>query len=198
MTTPSGTIKLTDVQTEFGGASPVALSEYYRAGSYVPSTLTGVPASGTISMSQLRGLTKVVGAIVNPLNGTGTLPQIVSGRASTSDLAWIRVFPDGTIDGMTYGNVQNWVRYWYSPTVAGIGSSYWIRASLVSGSVPNGGSDSTFNTWIPISGVCSWAMQVSGGVSGFRAGTIRLDISANSNGSPVLTTGTVYIEASYG
>ena len=37
----SGQISLSQIQTEFGGANPTFMSEYYRGGSYVPSTLGG-------------------------------------------------------------------------------------------------------------------------------------------------------------
>ena len=47
----SGAIKLSEIQTEFGGSNPISMSEYYRNGSYVPSNNTDVPTSGEISMS---------------------------------------------------------------------------------------------------------------------------------------------------
>lgn len=59
MTTPTGTISMTDIQTEFGGTNPIGLNEYYAGGAYVPSGTSGVPSSGTISMNNLRGKSKV-------------------------------------------------------------------------------------------------------------------------------------------
>lgn len=44
----SGAITLAQVQAEFGGANPISLSEYYGAAS-------GVPASGSISLSHFYG-----------------------------------------------------------------------------------------------------------------------------------------------
>ena len=44
----SGALSLDDIQTEFGGTNPIAISEYYGAA-------TGVPASGTISISDFYG-----------------------------------------------------------------------------------------------------------------------------------------------
>lgn len=41
-------VSLTDIQDEFGGTSPISLSEYYSAA-------VGVPASGTINMGAFRG-----------------------------------------------------------------------------------------------------------------------------------------------
>ena len=36
----SGAISLSQVQSEFGGSNPISMSEYYRNGSNVPSTIT--------------------------------------------------------------------------------------------------------------------------------------------------------------
>lgn len=51
----SGTITIQDIVDEFGGTAPHSLSEYYRNGAYVPSSNTGVPTSGTISLSDFYG-----------------------------------------------------------------------------------------------------------------------------------------------
>lgn len=47
----SGLIRLTQIQTELGGANPIGLSEYYLGGLYTQANNTGVPASGAISLS---------------------------------------------------------------------------------------------------------------------------------------------------
>lgn len=44
----SGAISLSDIQTEFGGSNPIALSEYYGVSG-------GIPASGEISISDFYG-----------------------------------------------------------------------------------------------------------------------------------------------
>ena len=62
--TRSGAIKLSNLQTEFGGSHPISLSEYYKGGSLVPNNLSysnygtgisgghvpNVPTSGSISL----------------------------------------------------------------------------------------------------------------------------------------------------
>lgn len=61
MAIPStGPISLTDIQTEFGGTSPVSLNEYYKGGAYVLTTdyAPNVPISGTISLSDFYGARK--------------------------------------------------------------------------------------------------------------------------------------------
>lgn len=49
----SGLIKLTQIQTELGGANPISLSEYYLGGLYTQANNTDVPTSGVISFSDL-------------------------------------------------------------------------------------------------------------------------------------------------
>ena len=60
MALPStGAISLSDIQTEFGGANPIAINEYYAGGTYVPAGTTGtngaVPSSGTIDFNVFHG-----------------------------------------------------------------------------------------------------------------------------------------------
>lgn len=51
----SGIISLSDLQTEFDGENPIALSEYYRGGAYVPNSNAAVPAAGEVSFSDFYG-----------------------------------------------------------------------------------------------------------------------------------------------
>ena len=59
----SGAISLSQVQTEFGGANPISMSEYYAGGANVPGSTSGVngavPTSGAISMSKFFGTSDV-------------------------------------------------------------------------------------------------------------------------------------------
>lgn len=52
----TGPIALSSLQTEFGGTSPIALSEYYAGAGIVQSSLSVVPSSGAIAMSKFYGL----------------------------------------------------------------------------------------------------------------------------------------------
>jgi hypothetical protein len=56
----SGTISLTDIQTEFGGSDPLGLNMYYKGGAYVLDTdyAPNVPRSGKISLSDFYGARK--------------------------------------------------------------------------------------------------------------------------------------------
>lgn len=63
MTLPTTSLAFSALQTEFGGANPISLSEYYRSGSYVPTGTTSsygtIPTSGQISLGVFRGTQKV-------------------------------------------------------------------------------------------------------------------------------------------
>jgi len=51
----SGTIDLSDIETEFGGSVPTSLSEYYSGASFVPTGTPGIPSTGAISLSDFYG-----------------------------------------------------------------------------------------------------------------------------------------------
>lgn len=53
----SGAISFSQIQSEFGGSNPISMSEYYRNGSYVPSSIT----SGAGSWSSYTGSTSAPG-----------------------------------------------------------------------------------------------------------------------------------------
>ena len=63
MTLPaSGPLSLSDIQTEFGGAQPISMSEYYKGGPYVNeySLAPHVPESGPIAISDFYGASHYV------------------------------------------------------------------------------------------------------------------------------------------
>jgi len=66
----SGLITLAQVQTEFGGANPISMSEYYRNGAYTTVNNGNVPTSGTISLGNFYGAVKAR-YIVYELIGAG-------------------------------------------------------------------------------------------------------------------------------
>ncbi len=55
----SGSLAFSEIQAEFGGSSPISLSEYFAGGAYVPAGTSGingaVPSSGAISVSKFYG-----------------------------------------------------------------------------------------------------------------------------------------------
>jgi len=53
--TGSGTISLSDIQTEFGGSNPIGMNEYYKDGAYVTDNNAGIPTSGGVDMADFYG-----------------------------------------------------------------------------------------------------------------------------------------------
>jgi hypothetical protein len=61
----TGAISLANIQTEFGGSDPISINEYYLNGIYTTGTgATGIPTSGTISLNNFYGKSKVVTSVV--------------------------------------------------------------------------------------------------------------------------------------
>jgi len=50
-------ISLSEVQTFYGGSNPISMSEYYRGGSEVPSSVTGTITDGAVAASGAQGIT---------------------------------------------------------------------------------------------------------------------------------------------
>ena len=63
----SGSLKLSEIQGEFGGSNPISMSEYYRNGTYVPDITLNVniPSVGTINISDFYG-SSVSSFIISP------------------------------------------------------------------------------------------------------------------------------------
>lgn len=57
------TIKLSDIQTEYGGNNPINISEYYNNSTYVINDNT-IPTNGTISLSNFAGKSKKIVYII--------------------------------------------------------------------------------------------------------------------------------------
>lgn len=101
----SGAISLLDIQNEFGGANPIALSEYYRGGTYVPNTSnnTSIPTSGTISLNDFHGASALQGSL-SPSSAFGsttvagactTNSVVASGTGNSGTLSYVYAFVSG-------------------------------------------------------------------------------------------------------
>lgn len=102
----SGTITLEQIQTEFGGANPISLSEYYRGGSYVPNATrnNSIPTSGAISLSNFRSTAKFASVSFQIMGGGGgggwgNDDSFGSGRAPNGGTSSI------TVGATTYASV---------------------------------------------------------------------------------------------
>jgi hypothetical protein len=79
---------------------------------------------------------------------------------------------------------------WYVPTTFGIGSSYYIRATLSSGSTPSG----SLGTWSALTSDAVWTINASG-AGALAECELFIEISSNSGGSPVVASGNVNLTA---
>lgn len=97
----SGAISLANLQSEYGGSNPISISEYYKNGSYVPSTasqnITGT-ASALSYTESYSGKYQQYGNYSNFWryyeNGSGPLPSLNHSYAFyahywTPDTAWV-------------------------------------------------------------------------------------------------------------
>jgi hypothetical protein len=83
MLTGSGTISLNNIQSEFGGSNPIAISEYYRGGGLVPDTPanTSIPTSGQIKFTDFYGGDSTVS--YSYILGSGSTAGTACGFGST-------------------------------------------------------------------------------------------------------------------
>tara|TARA_R100001143_G_scaffold62784_1_gene67057 strand:- start:724 stop:1128 length:405 start_codon:yes stop_codon:yes gene_type:complete len=68
----SGAISWNDIQNSFGGSNPVAINEYYRNSTYVPTSgiNNNIPTSGTITAANFHGSDGFSGTSGSFTNGT--------------------------------------------------------------------------------------------------------------------------------
>ena len=103
----SGSLSLSQIQSEFGGSNPIGLNEYYRGGANVPAhgNTTGIPSSGTISINQFYGKsnaapidTTVSGnqGSAGPLGKFGQQNQGIASAASGTDYPAIGSWSDNS------------------------------------------------------------------------------------------------------
>lgn len=138
MTTPTSSLKFSDIQTEFGGSNPIAISEFYGVNA-------NVPASGAIALSKFLGISNYAAShpAVNLLDS-----QISPTNASV----YHEVNSDGTYDGQEAGVTQSSGTW---KTGGGTGANYDVQLIHTSGNVPSG---SAVNTWLNLATTRSWSL----------------------------------------
>lgn len=186
MTLPaSGSISLSQIATEFGGAAPHSLSEYYRGGANVPNAPPNlaIPTSGTIKLTDFYGAD--VGPAVTltsfSVSASGGTTGTATARA-TVDSAGLQQSKVGTA---SYVTENTWL-------VFGANTDYEVRATLSSSTGTGSAGGSAFSTWISCATGGEWtAAAVVGFV--FEA-TILLEIRYVPTGT-VLASNTVILES---
>lgn len=149
----SGTIKLSDLITEFGGGTK--LSDFYRGGAYVPNITAnnGVPTSGDISLTDFYGAQASTDWIVN--------------EGSYGDADGYATGSYGSIEGVTTINGATITALNISRTVVK-GSTSYIFALWLSGNRAAG----FFNSLI-INGGPTFTESAAGTRAAYDSGTGR-------------------------
>ena len=75
-------LQLSEVQTEFGGSNPIAVSEYYSGGDNVPASTGNVPSSAEIQFSDFYGAANVA-----TLAYSGSVSEVIATDNSSTDVA---------------------------------------------------------------------------------------------------------------
>lgn len=188
MTLPtSGVISLADIQTEFGGANPISINEYYAGGTYVASGTSGtngaVPSSGQISFSQFYGTSS--GPTVNFVNSDVLADSLLPDPAQVT----YEINANGTVvetiedSGGTVTNSYSWV------TPANGASQFECYASLASGSISSG----LTNSWLSGSSNQTWSTTQAS--TGTTTGILNFQVRKIGT-MTVLDTWTVTLTAS--
>lgn len=194
MTLPaSGTITLAQVQSEFGGADPISMSEYYRNGAYVTSNNTNVPTSGTISMSNFYGGTKIVGltwtnAAALPWTNGGFCGAYGNGRyvVGSNTNSYVIYSTDGSNWTLSTGLYTAWG----SQTSYAVNSIRYLNGQFVA--VGGGGKVATSSdgvTWTNQSGLSSSAWGSAGPVYDIAwSGSYYMVVGGASSASRAVST----------
>lgn len=179
---------------------------------YTPPAVTSGATSYTVSLSVSAGgvlrqtaqpKTFSITHTTTPTGGGGgsstPAPTVVTGITYIDES--VSVSPDPAItdiqflsDGRASG-ISGWQQNWYSTTTANIGSSYWIKFTLLAGpdSLGNGTTNGTTGVWL------SLASDKSIGVTKTSTGsankTFLYQISSDSSGSNIVGTGQVIVTA---
>lgn len=80
---------------------------------------------------------------------------------------------------------------WYQPNTASIGSSYWVRVTVVSGDAPTSG---TTGTWQSLSSSIQWIWTTTASPQ-TKSAVILVELSTSGTGSPVVSSGTYTVTA---
>jgi hypothetical protein len=198
MAIPISPVSLGDIQAEFFGSNPIALSEYYRGGSLVhinqPNAGYGLIAtSGALSVGTFRGAVRygvLNGNIVSPLQVQYVIEPEVSEWSFTFHV-------NGDITSTPTGvfNIQPFIPAdWYSPNLSYAGEFYWIRVikTFESATTSPFGTDSFtggYNTWLPmnINRTITHSLPPSG--FGFKDVAWSIQIADDAAGVNILTSG---------
>jgi hypothetical protein len=182
----SGPLTLAQIQTEFGGTNPISLSEYYAGGANVPAGTSGtfgaVPSSGTISIQNFYGTSKIVYRLDSDV-------YLDTALSPTDARVVFSVNSNGTVlaTGDTAGTLASY--NWITPTTGS--TTYYVRATLTSGTFSSG----TTGTWLALTSNRSWVTLFTSNSPGNKMTTATFEIATDSGGTNVVVSASISLEA---
>jgi hypothetical protein len=115
----------------------------------------------------------------------GTSPATVTLFANT-DGSMSATFVDSATQNQVSGDT------WFGSVSAGIGNTHWVRATATGDTLNSG----TTGTWQQLNLARSWSLSSLGGAGGsLRFTNVFLEISTSATGTPVVASGTYFLEA---
>jgi hypothetical protein len=194
MTTPIGTISLSDVQDEFGGSHPISITEYYGCA-------TGVPTSGTISMDDLRGISAVSDRVWSgSMSRTGGTGKVASFSPDGSDAQKLNHYYDSVFKGaITYNPTTGTFSGTCHPGVQGGSFVLYGTSNTIKGSIQVWEADTSgYFSWVTTqnSGTITWnesAGTWSGSISWVGGTTATITGSGSALVGSNAYSGTVYL-----
>lgn len=138
--------------------------------------MSGILLAATASGSATGGV------VNNPLPGRFASASAAFPSTATAELAFVT---DGIYTATSQANTN-----WFTPTTPGIGSSYWVRATLNSGTTPSGPA---MGTWVQVNVNRVWSLTQAG--IGTVSCVLDLAVATDSGGTNIVSTGQAGIQA---
>jgi hypothetical protein len=127
------------------------------------------------------------------ITSSSSLPSGNAGAASVT----LTFTPAGTFTATADSTSSNAKGRWSNKatTATTPGASTWIKATLQSGTTPTG---SSIGSWLPLTSNVSWTWTSPTGSAGTSTGTILVQFSTSSSGTPVVSNQTYVATATHG
>jgi collagen type VII alpha len=162
---------------------------------------TNISSGGlTIGLTGGSGVTTATGTYTIATNSTGTLPvgtgsiTLTSGSAvQSNNYSGTTPLVLASTGAATLGGSS--AASWYSPNVAGVGSSYWIDITRTGGTA-GVNFNAAQGSWTNIGNGLTIGMSGTTGDVGTVTVTGSYGISSSSSGTPVLGSGTISLSVS--
>lgn len=176
----SGQISFLNLQTEFGGANPIYLSEYYRGGAYVPNTPTnsGVATEGLISLAQFYNTSVVSGPTVAMPDAYPTIFQ--NGGSATAQL----ILGDNGTWSATGGGSGTWL-------TSGSVNDLQVIGQITDSGDGTGTFSGTIDAWIDCTPTKTWSL--SRAITGTSTRTMLLTFR-NKNTLAHIDTASIFFD----